>query len=115
MNKNRFEYKEYVGTVEWYDDKNKFEGKALGIRSNITYEGKDINELRNNFYKSIDNYIELCEKNNVKRDIPYKGSFNVRISDDLYRLLCKRAKKDNISINKVVSNAIEEYTKHYFI
>ena len=115
MLKNRMEYKDYVGTVEWHDDLNIFRGEVLHIRNCLIYEGKNINQLRNNFHKCIDNYIKTCENNNLKVDIPFKGSFNVRISDDLYRLLCQRAKKDNISINKVVSNAIEEYTKHYFI
>ena len=113
MLKNRMEYKDYVGTVEWYDDENIFKGEVLRLNNHLTYQGKDIKELRDNFHKCINNYLEVCEKNNIKREIPFKGSFNIRISDDIYRLLCKKAKEENISINKIISIALEEYVKSY--
>ena len=111
MRRNRMEYKGYVGTVEWYEDESIFYGKTLGIKSLITYEGKTIEELRKNFYQGIDNYLEICKKNNLKPDIPYKGSFNIRTSQELYRLALKKAKQENISLSKLVSNALKEYLK----
>ena len=115
MSKNRMEYKDYLGTVEWHDDEGIFKGEVLLHRNCISYEGKTIEELRNNFHKSIDNYIEVCEKNNLKREIPFKGSFNVRISDELYKKVYEKSKKDNISINKIINNALKEYIDSFYL
>lgn len=113
MKRNRMEHEGYTGTVEWYDNENIFKGQVLGIKSNIEYSGKNINELRKDFYKKIDDYIQTCEKNNLKKEVPYKGSFNVRTTPELYRLAQERCNKDTISMSKLVEIALKEYLKVY--
>ena len=47
----------YTGTVEWSEQDNLFFGKVKDIRSHILYEGKTIDELRDDFYDAIDLWL----------------------------------------------------------
>ena len=65
-------YKNYFGSIEYSKDDNIFYGKVLGIRSLILYEGKDVDELVNDFHKAVDFYLEDCKKNNVIPEVKFK-------------------------------------------
>ena len=70
MNYNNLSYKGYTGTVEWSEQDNLFFGKVKDIRSHILYEGKTIDELRDDFYDAIDFYLEDCEEHGDEPEIP---------------------------------------------
>ena len=56
-------YKGYTGRVEYsLEDKCLF-GQVQGIRSLILYEGQTLEELEADFRGAIDEYLELCERN----------------------------------------------------
>lgn len=56
------EYKGYTGSIEFSEEDNLFFGKVIGIRSLVSYEGKDINELTEDFQGAIDDYLNLCKE-----------------------------------------------------
>lgn len=56
MNKT-FQYKGYVGSVEFSEEDDIFYGKVLGIRSLISYEGKSVTELLADFHDAVDDYL----------------------------------------------------------
>lgn len=56
------EYKGYTGSIEFSEEDNLFFGKVMGIRSLLSYEGKDIDELTEDFQGAIDDYLNLCKK-----------------------------------------------------
>lgn len=107
MKTNTLEYKGYYGSVEWSEDDMVFHGKVEGIKSLISYEGKNIDDLRNDFYESVDDYLNTCNKKGWKPEVPYKGSFNVRVSSELHRKASEKAIEQGISLNKFVQNALE--------
>lgn len=107
MKKNTFEYKGYIGTIEWSEEDNIFCGELVGIKGMFMYEGKDINELRKDFKKTVDDYLSYCKEKNIKPQTPYKGSFNVRVTSDLHRQISETAMAQGISLNKFVQNALE--------
>lgn len=54
------EYKGYTGSVEYSVEDNCLYGKVLGVsRHAITYEGKDLYELKKDFEGAIDDYLAL--------------------------------------------------------
>ena len=59
--KNTFEYKGYVGSVEFSESDGVYCGKVQGIRSLISYEGNDIGELISDFHGAIDEYLSRKE------------------------------------------------------
>lgn len=54
---NTLQYKGYIGSIEFSEEDNLFFGKVIGIRSLISYEGRTISELTNDFHSAIDHYL----------------------------------------------------------
>ena len=59
--KNTMEYKGYIGTVEFVEEKACFYGKVLGIDTSISYEGESAWKLITNFHAAVDEYLALCK------------------------------------------------------
>lgn len=54
------EYRGHKGSVVYDTDKDYFTGKVISIEnSNLSYEGKDIDELSEDFREVIDDYIDM--------------------------------------------------------
>lgn len=105
---NTLEYKGYMGTIEYSDPDEVFHGKLLGIRSMITYEGQTPAELKADFHDVVDDYLQTCKEEGIPIEIPYKGSFNVRLGQDLHREAAVFALNHDQSLNSFVVEAIRE-------
>ena len=101
-------YKGYIGSVEFSEEDMCFFGSVQGIRSLISYEGKDAYELIEDFHEAVDDYLEMCEGVGNKPEKAYKGSFNVRVPAELHREAVLYALNNNMSLNKVVEEALRK-------
>ena len=106
---NTMEYKGYIGSVEFSEEDCVFHGKVQGIRALISYEGSTAQELIDDFHTAINDYLELCEKENVEPEKAYKGSFNVRISPELHKKAVVYAYSQQTSLNRVMEDALYNY------
>lgn len=106
--KNTMEYKGYVGSVEFSEEDGVFFGKVMGIRALISYEGTNARELVSDFHNAVDDYLALCESEEIKPEIAYKGSFNVRISPELHKQAVIAALAKQISLNSFVELSIRK-------
>lgn len=59
---NNMEYKGYLGSVEFLEEEAVFFGKIMNIRSLISYEGKNVMELSEQFREAVDEYSSICEQ-----------------------------------------------------
>lgn len=59
---NNMEYKGYLGSVEFSEEEAVFFGKIMNIRSLISYEGKKVMELSEQFREAVDEYSSICEQ-----------------------------------------------------
>lgn len=105
---NTFEYKGYIGTIEFSEEDALFFGKVMGIRSLISYEGKNANELISDFHSAVDDYLAVCEAEGREPEKAYKGSFNIRISPELHKQLVVCATSRQMSLNSFVENALRK-------
>lgn len=105
-------YKNYNGTVEYSREDNCLFGKVVGIKSLLSYEGDSIQELEENFRCVIDEYLEDCIERSVTPEIPFKGTFNIRISPELHRSIAVYAMEHGKTLNAVVEEAIENMVCH---
>ena len=105
--KNTMEYRGYIGSVEFSEQDGVFFGKVMGIRSLISYEGKDAKELVDDFHGAVDDYFVLCHEKGIEPEKAYKGSFNVRMSPELHRQAAICAKSKQISLNSFVEDAVK--------
>lgn len=54
-------YKSYIGSIEYSEEDKYYFGKLLGTgKDYITYEGKTLAELKNDFEGAVDDYIASC-------------------------------------------------------
>ena len=56
-----------------------------------------------------DEYIAFCEAEGKTPDVPFKGSFNVRIPQDLHQRAALYAEEHNLKLNAVVQLALKEW------
>lgn len=105
---NTFEYKGYIGSIEFSEEDTLFFGKVMGIRSLISYEGKNANELISDFHSAVDDYLAVCEAEGREPEKAYKGSFNIRISPELHKQLVVCATSRQMSLNSFVENALRK-------
>lgn len=103
-------YKNYTGSVEYSEQDDCLYGKVIGLSKQcITYEGKDIQELKQDFQNAVDDYLLSCKENNVQPDKPYKGSFNVRVGPEKHGRIACQSLREGISLNTYVNNALDYY------
>jgi len=102
------EYKSYTGSIEYSREDNLLYGRVMGINGLISYEGRSGKELESDFKAAIDTYIAECKNTGVTREIPFKGSFNVRVSPELHQKAALLAIKEKMSLNRFVAESIRE-------
>ena len=103
---NLLAYKNYNGTVEYSKEDGCLFGKVTGIKSLLSYEGDSVRELEKDFQNVIAEYLRDCEEKGIEPEQPYKGTFNVRISPELHRIVAVYAMEHGKSLNAVVEEAI---------
>jgi predicted HicB family RNase H-like nuclease len=107
--KDTMNYKGYIGSVHYSDDDQVFFGKLEYIKSLVNYEGTDVKSLKQSFEEAVDDYLELCKQEEIEPEQPFKGSFNVRAGSELHRRAALFAKENGLNLNKVVTEALEQY------
>jgi len=58
--KGYLKHKGYLGTVEFSADDNVLHGKIVGINDFVTYEASAVDELKEAFAESVDDYLQTC-------------------------------------------------------
>ncbi len=101
-------YKKYTGSVNYDSEDRIFFGRVLGINDIISYQGRSVDELENDFHGAVDDYLKLCKDTGKKPEKPFSGKFNVRISSDLHSAIAQMAKNKGISLNAWVNETFEK-------
>ena len=105
-------YNGYDGSVEYSAEDRLLHGRILGIRDMVLYDGSSIREIEKNFRGAVDEYLAFCEAEGKTPDVPFKGSFNVRISQALHQRAALYAEEHDLKLNAVVQLALKEYLTH---
>ena len=100
------EYRGYLGSVRYSDEDEILHGRLEFIRDLVTYEGQDAGTLKRAFREAVDDYLEICDEEGRKPDVPLKGSFNVRPGRELHRRAMLYARREGMSLNAVVTGAL---------
>jgi predicted HicB family RNase H-like nuclease len=93
------EYKGYIGHVEFDDDAEIFHGEVINTRDVITFQGKTVDEIKEAFRDSVEDYLAYCAKLGQEPEKPFTGKFMLRIPPDLHRKIYVAAKQSGESIN----------------
>lgn len=55
-------YKGYAGVVQFDDEAMIFHGEVMGLRDVITFRGKTPKEIKEEFIRSIERYLDWCDE-----------------------------------------------------
>ncbi|MFA7567792.1 MAG: type II toxin-antitoxin system HicB family antitoxin [Alkalispirochaeta sp.] len=108
MAKDVMKYKEFLGSVQYSAEDERFVGRIEEIPDLVTFEGRSVKELKQAFHDAVEEYIRLCAATDRPILKSFKGSFNIRISPELHRHAHRLALLDGISLNQLVQKALEK-------
>lgn len=101
-------YKGYAGDIQYSSEDDVLYGHVQGIQDTITYEGQTLDEVKEAFKDSVDNYLEFCQRKGKEPNKPYSGHIHVRTTPELHRVVALRAAKVNKSINTYVEEVLKQ-------
>jgi predicted HicB family RNase H-like nuclease len=106
------EYKGYIGHVVYDDEAEIFHGDVINIRDVVTFQGTTVEEIKQAFRDSVEDYLDFCIKLGQVPNKPFSGKFMVRIPPDLHRKAYESAIKAGKSLNAWVTDRLSETTAH---
>lgn len=100
-------YKGYSGSVDYSEEDNCLYGQVLGMNHDcISYEGKDVDELRKDFEGAVDDYIASCKDRGVEPRKPYSGNLNVRLTPEIHSRIATIAQQTGTTINGFIKQTL---------
>ncbi|MBF2065283.1 MAG: type II toxin-antitoxin system HicB family antitoxin [Calothrix sp. C42_A2020_038] len=92
-------YKGYTANLEVDVEAGIIFGRVLDINDVVTFKGKTVEEARQEFYKSVDDYLAFCEDLGEEPDKPFSGKLPFRTTPEHHRKIFIAASKAGKSIN----------------
>lgn len=105
---NTLNYKGYLGRFAFAEEDDVFFGEVVGINDVITFQGRSIDELRADFQRAVDSYLDFCRQMGRPAQRPYSGQFRVRLDADLHRRIAQAAAASGKSLNAWVAETLEK-------
>lgn len=103
-----FEYKGYLGSAEVSVEDNVLHGKLLYINDVVSYEAQSPQELEQAFKEAVEDYLATCREAGDEPDVPFKGSFNVRVGPEVHRESVLAAEREGLKLNEWVKLACKD-------
>lgn len=102
------EYKGYLSYVKFDDAADIFYGEVINIRDVITFQGKSVEELRQAFEDSVEDYLAFCAERGEEPDRPFSGRFTIRLSPERHRKVVLAAEKAGKDVGTWAGEALEQ-------
>ena len=98
----------YQAKIEYDADLDVFRGEILSLSGGADFYGKNTKELRVEFRKSLQVFLDVCREKGIEPRRNYSGKFNLRIPADLHEKLAIVAQAEGKSINTVAEEALKQ-------
>ena len=104
------EYKGYAATIEFDDSVGRLHGRVVnsGPYPIATFETTDVDSVRTEFHRSVDDYLASCEEDGVEPRKPFSGKLNVRLGSSLHQRAALAAEESGVSLNSWIVKVLEE-------
>ena len=102
------EHKGYMAQIEYDDDARVFHGEVINLKDVITFEGTCVEDLRQAFVDSVEDYLGFCRERGEKPEKPFSGNFMVRIKPELHQKVALKAKIEDKSMNNWIEELLEK-------
>jgi predicted HicB family RNase H-like nuclease len=98
----------YHAKIEYDPELDLFRGEILGLNGGADFYGKSPKELRAEFKKSLEVFLEVCKEKGIEPRRHFSGKFNLRIPPELHEQLAIAAQAEGKSINTLAQEALRE-------
>ena len=103
---NLMSLNEYSAKIEYDAELDMFRGEILGLTGGADFYGKNPKELRAEFKKSLQVFLDVCREKGIEPRRNYSGKFNLRIPADLHEKLAIVAEAEGKSLNTLAQEAL---------
>ncbi|SPD73062.1 HicB-related protein [uncultured Desulfobacterium sp.] len=94
--------------IEYDPEIDMFRGEILGLNGGADFYGKTPGELRKEFKKSLNVFLNVCKEKGIEPYKDYSGKFNLRIPPNLHAEIAARAAAEGKSINQWVAETLDQ-------
>jgi predicted HicB family RNase H-like nuclease len=95
-------YKGYEAVITLDEAAGVFSGEVINTRDVITFQGASIQELKQAFEDSVEDYLEFCAERNEAPEKPVSGTLSLRMPPELHREISMEAKRQKKSLNSYI-------------
>ena len=104
---NSMTYKGYFAKINFDERDNIFWGKVIGIKDSMTFEGKTVKQLTEDFHNAIDHYLVDCKQERRTPEKPYSGKLTLRMPPSIHAEIASAAAHAGKSLNKWVTDTLD--------
>ena len=97
----------YHAKIEYDEETDQFRGEILGLSGGADFYGSTPDELRREFKKSLDVFLEVCKEQGIEPRRNFSGKFNLRIPPELHEKLAITAEVQGKSLNALAQEALQ--------
>ena len=105
---NTMELEGYHAKIEYDAELNTFRGEILGLTGGADFYGKNPKELKAEFKKSLNVFLQVCKESGIEPRRNYSGKFNLRIPPQLHEQLAIKAQAVGKSVNSLAQEALQQ-------
>jgi len=98
----------YYARIEYNSDTDLFRGEILGLSGGADFYGANPDELRREFKKSLDVFLEVCKEQGIEPRRQFSGRFNLRIPPELHEQLAMAAEAQGKSLNALAQETLQK-------
>src|SRR5438105_9363090 len=100
-------YKGYQAKVELDEQAGVFHGEVINTRDVITFQGSSVEELKQAFEDSVDDYLEYCATRGEDPEKPFSGTLSLRLPSELHRRIALDARRSGQSLNSYIVGRLD--------
>ena len=97
----------YHAKIEYVEETDQFRGEILGLAGGADFYGSNPDQLRQEFKKSLDVFLEVCKEQGIEPRRQFSGKFNLRISPELHEKLSITAEAQGKSLNMLAQESLQ--------
>lgn len=103
------QYRGYIAKVEYDDSVGLLHGSVVssGGLPVANCEAADVDTLKKEFHRSVDEYLAVCEERGILPQPPFSGKLNVRLGPELHSRVAALAADGGVSINSWIKETLE--------
>jgi predicted HicB family RNase H-like nuclease len=101
-------YKGYTGVVKVDAEAGVLRGRVINTRDMITFQGRSVEEAKQAFRDSVDDYLEFCASRGEPPEKPYSGQLLLRLPPEFHSRLAVEAARRGVSLNTLVTRTLQK-------